>query len=414
MDLDEAVGDLFTPRALADPYPYYAVLTERAPVLVTDRLAIVSSYAAGSAVLRDPRFRVADAPWMDRNGQDWRDSAALRLLDPSMLSRNSPDHERMRRLVSREFSARRIADLAPVIARLTDTLCDQMAELGADGDPVDFMAEFAYPLPATVISELLGVPEGDRSEFRRWSEDLTLSLEPFESWAALAPADAAAEALYEYFADLARRYRRRPAGSDDGGLAGALVRVHDSDGGRLSEEELLANLALLLVAGFETTTNLLGNGLRILLERPEAAAALRADPDLAPSYVEEMLRFDSPVQFTSRGALTDVEVAGVTVPAGRELNVLLGAANHDPHRFTDPHRFDPTRPDNQPMSFGGGPHYCLGAALARLEARIALPALLRRFPALSLAGPPVRRYRFVLRGYQALPLSTGTSASLPA
>ncbi|HEX5494987.1 MAG TPA: cytochrome P450 [Mycobacteriales bacterium] len=420
MELAEAVQNLYTPEALADPYPYYAVLTERAPVLVTDHLAVVSSYAACSAVLRDARFGVADARWMDRNGPDWRDSAAMRLLDQSMLLRNSPDHERMRRLVSREFTARRVAGLAPTIERLTGGLCDRMAEAGAAGEPVDFMAEFAYPLPVTVISELLGVPEADRPKFRQWSQDLTLSLEPFDSWAELAPADAAAVALRDYFADLADQHRgadqrrNRPETAGDGsGLVAALVDVHDEDGGRLTADELFANLALLLVAGFETTTNLLGNGLRILLDRPEAADALRADPGPAAAYVEEILRFDSPVQFASRGALVDIDVEGVTIPAGREVSLLPGAANRDPSRFADPDRFDPARPDNQPMSFGTGAHYCLGSALARLEAQIAIPALLRRFPKLTLAAPPVRRNRFVLRGYDTLPVfTTGASTSL--
>jgi cytochrome P450 len=183
--------------------------------------------------------------------------------------------------------------------------------------------------------------------------------------------------------------------------------VHEEDPAALSAEELLGNLTLLLFAGFETTTNLLGNGLRLLLDRPDHAARLRDDPGLVAAYVEEMLRYDSPVQLTSRWAAEEVELAGVTVPARSSVLLALGAANRDRRRFADPAVFDPDRPDNQPLSFGAGPHFCLGAALARQEAQVAFPLLLNRLPGLRLAGEPVRRDRMVLRGYQHLPLAAG-------
>jgi cytochrome P450 len=188
----------------------------------------------------------------------------------------------------------------------------------------------------------------------------------------------------------------------------ALAAAHDAGGDRLTGGELMGNLALLLVAGFETTTNLLGNGVVLLLDHPGEAKRLATDPELAPAYVEEVLRVDSPVQLTERFAGQDAEIAGVEIPAGSELIVLLGAANRDPERFAEPERFVPDRPGNAPLSFGAGAHYCLGAPLARLEAQVALPALVRRFPELELIERPVRRDRLTLRGWAALPVALGS------
>jgi cytochrome P450 len=216
----------------------------------------------------------------------------------------------------------------------------------------------------------------------------------------LVAADVAGAELAGYFEELVRARRRRPA--DD--LTSALVAVHDRDPGQLSASELLGNLVLLLVAGFETTTNLLGNGLYALLRRPDALVRLRREPERAGAYVEEMLRYDSPVQLTSRLAAGDTEVAGVPVPRGGALLVVIGAANRDPLRFADPERFDPDRPGNQPLSFGAGAHFCLGQALARLEAQVAFPLLLSRFQEVALAGTPTRRPGLTLRGFTRLPV----------
>ncbi|SCL29619.1 Cytochrome P450 [Micromonospora inyonensis] len=263
------------------------------------------------------------------------------------------------------------------------------------------MDEFAYPLPIGVICALLGVPEADREAFRGWTVDFAAVLEPEISEAELAVADRGAVALRDYFRDLVEARRRAPA--DD--LTTALVQAHDAEAGRLTGDELLANLVILLAAGFETTTNLLGNGLVVLLRHPRHAAALRDDPAFAGEYVEELLRIDSPVQVTSRKATVPVTPGGVPVPAGGRVLLLLGAGNRDPERFAEPGRFDPTRPHNQPLSFGGGPHYCLGAALARLEAQVAFPLLLRELPGLALAGEPRHRTRLTLRGYATLPMT---------
>jgi cytochrome P450 len=261
--------------------------------------------------------------------------------------------------------------------------------------------QLAYPLPIWVITALLGVPVEDRGRFRRLAEALTGVLELHWTEADRVKADAAADELIDYFAQLVERRRTEP--QDD--LVTALAAAHDADGERLSGEELLANLALLLVAGFETTTNLIANGVVLLLDHPAYAEKLRADAELAPAYVEEILRIDSPVQMTTRIVARPTEVGGVRVPVGSELFLLLGAANRDPARFAAPDVFDPARARLSPLSFGAGVHYCLGAPLARLEAQVALPALLRRFPELSLERRPVRRARMNLRGWRELPVT---------
>jgi cytochrome P450 len=306
--------------------------------------------------------------------------------------------------MSAVFTPRRTAALGPAIERMVESLLDAMAQQGADGQPVDFMEEFAFRMPVAVVGELLGMPEADRYRFRQLAYDLAASMELISDPATLAPADAAAVELSEYFTALIASRRAKPA--DD--LTTALVQQTDAEDGNLSGEELLSNLILLLFAGFETTTNLLGNGLALLFDRPDLSAGLRAGTVPVAGFVEESLRFDAPVQLTSREARTDgLEVGGIPVPRGSEVLLLLGAANHDPARFTDPGAFDPARPDNQPLSFGAGAHYCLGAALARLEATTAFPELLRRFPKLAPAEgvERIRSDRLVLRGFRTLPVT---------
>jgi len=400
MELTRAAGALLTPAGRAEPYPYYARLRD-APVLASDGWAVVSGYAECARALRDPRLRAEDGEWLDQVAPDWRTNEAQVALEASMLFANSPRHERVRRLVSRVFTPRRVADLRDSVERLAGDLTDHLAKLAAGGEPVDFMAEFAYPLPVTVIGALLGVPEADWPGFRQDAADFSMAFELAATGEQLVAANAATVRLQAYFARLVAAKRAEPAAD----LVSDLLRVHDEDPAALGAEELLANLVLLLFAGFETTTNLLGNGLRLLLDRPEHAARLRDDPGLAAAYVEEVLRYESPVQPTSRWNPDDLELGGVTVPARSEVLILLASANRDPRRFVDPDVFHPDRPDNQPLSFGGGPHFCLGSALARQEAQVAFPMLLRRLTGLRLAGEPVRRDRMILRGYQHLPVA---------
>lgn len=402
MDAAEAVFLLMTPQGRVDPYPTYEALRAHGPIVEAgERFLVVTGYAAVDELLRDPRMRVLDDELRDRQWPDWRNNRAIASIATSMLRTNPPDHTRMRRLAAGAFTARRIAAMREVVATQAQALVERISEQGRDGASVDFMAGFAYPLPVGVICALLGVPAADHPWFRQRAADLTAVLEPEISPDEFDAASRGAAELEAYFTDLIQQRRRAPG--DD--LTTALVQVHDADGERLSGDELLANLVLLLVAGFETTTNLLGNGLVVLLEHPEEAELLRSDETLASAYVEELLRFDSPVQLTTRVSAASAEVGGAAIPPGAWILLLLGAANRDPVRFAAPDRFDPARPHNQPISFGAGAHFCLGAALARLEAQIAFPMLLRNLPKLALAGVPQRRARLTLRGYATLPVT---------
>ncbi|MFJ6197598.1 cytochrome P450 [Micromonospora sp. NPDC092111] len=410
MDAAEALALLMSPQGRVDPYPTYERLRAYGPVVQAGPVFfVVTGHAEADEILRDPRFGVLDDALRDQFLPGWRESPAVASISRSMLRTNPPDHSRMRRLAAGAFTPRRIAALRSVVETQADELVDRMVAGDRPGEPVDFLESFAYPLPVGVICALLGVPAADRPLFRRWAADLTGVLEPEITPAELAVADRGATELRDYFAELVEARRRAPA--DD--LTTDLVQVHDADGDRLSGDELLANLVVLLVAGFETTTNLLGNGLVVLLDHPREAAALRDHPEFAPGYVEELLRIDSPVQLTTRISGAGTSHGGVDIPPGSWLLLLLGAANRDPLRYPEPERFDPWRPPVHPLSFGAGPHYCLGAGLARLEAQVAFPLLLRRLPGLALAGRPTRRTRLTLRGYQTLPVTTDT-ASVPA
>ncbi|MGW2748751.1 cytochrome P450 [Streptomyces sp. NPDC001450] len=399
MDAESIVARLLTPEGRADPYPLYARAHELGPVVPAgDGLVLVSGYEAGRAALRHPGLG-ADinlVTW----GADLDEHPSLAMLSRSLLVANPPHHGRLRSSMSQVFTARRVAALEKGIAGLTDALLDTLAEAGSS--PVEFMDAFAFPLPAHVICELLGVPAEDRRRFRSFAADLMATLELLSDPSGLGAADRAAVEVGQYFTELAGARRADPR--DD--LVTALVKARDQEvlG---DDEELVANLASLLLAGFETTTYLLGNGLQLLFEHPEVMAALRAGTVPAQSFVDEVLRYDTPVQVSNRVALTDgVSIGGVPVPAGSHVIVLLGAANRDPARYDDPERFDPGRQDIQPLSFGGGAHYCLGAMLARLEAATAFSRLVSRFHALRPApgNGPTRRDRLVLRGHETLPI----------
>lgn len=402
MEPGEALAALVAPRGRRNPHPLYETLRAYGNVIrVEDGLTAVVGYAECVRALREPNLRVQDEKSHDVLYPDWRSHSSLRGFTDSMLYTNPPDHTRLRRLVTGAFTTRRVAALRPAVERMTDRLLDRMADIGADGSQVDFMPEFAYRLPVAVIGELLGVPEDDQMWFRAVSADVTVALEGIRDLSRLERADAAMDALAAYFGDLIERRRREPAGD----MLSALVQVHDEDGDRLSQDELVGNLVLLLVAGFDTTTNLLGHALRLAFEHPRCAARLREEPGFAPAYVEETLRMEPPVQATSRWAGAEIDLAGTPVAEGTKVLLLLGACNRDPERYPDPNRFDPSRPDIRPLSFGGGVHLCVGASLARMEAQIALPRLLRRFPALAPAGEAVYRDRLVVPGFDRFPVS---------
>lgn len=392
----EVLVALSAPEGQADPYPHYARLHELGPSAVApDNRMVISGYRQCAAYLRDTRLlKEPNKLMIDVGHPHWRDRPGLRLIYDSMLVLNPPEHTRLRRLVTGAFTMRRVAELRPAIERITDELCVRM-----DGD-TDFVTSFAFPLPVTVIGELLGVPAKDRPMFQGLIRDWTMVLDTFTPEVVDA-ADAAATVVRDYLSDLAEQRRAKPA--DD--LISALVAARDSEGA-LTDEELVTMAALLLAAGFETTTGLLANGVRALVDHPDQAELLRTTPELAPAAVEELLRFDSSVQLvTGRRAPTALTVTeGLDLTAGQRTLGLLGAANRDPEVFTDPDRLMLDRDEQPPLSFGGGIHHCLGAPLARLEAQVAFPALVSRFPKLAITGAPTRRAGLALHGYTAMPI----------
>jgi cytochrome P450 len=323
----------------------------------------------------------------------------------SILGLDPPDHTRLRRLVSSAFTVRRVEQLRERVRELVAGLLKDLADAGVGADPVDLIARYAFPLPFMVISELLGMPEGNRDELRGWSHTMTLSLEPYlDDDSARAVVDAA-DNMVRHVDEAIEWKRHNPA--DD--LLSAMIAAEE-DGDRMSAEELQIQVILLYLAGHETTVNLIGNGTLALLRNRDQYERLGADPSLDAPAVEELLRFDSPVQLSRRIAMTEIEVGGETVEAGEMVLTLLGSANHDGGKW------GPTADDldlgregaSAHLSFGSGVHHCLGAALARLEGAEAIPALVRRFPSMELAtDQPAWNGRVVLRGLDALPVNVG-------
>jgi cytochrome P450 len=395
------VSELATPEARDNPYVVYARWRESDPIH-RERTGewFLTRYDDISAVLADhDRFHssLTDTRLYRERIQRLRaDDSDMLFGDLSMVQTDPPDHTRLRRLVSKAFTPRAVARLRPrieqIVAELLDAVDDRRFEL---------IADLAYPLPVTVICELLGVPVADRAQFRGWNRDLIDNPDlSFEDTEAVARAQAAMRALNAYMKNLADERRRSPGEDLISGLVAAEER-----GDQLTTQELINTAVLLLIAGHETTVNLLGNGVLALLSHPEQLRRLREDALLIDSAIEEMLRYDSPVQAVSRGVTAEVEIRGVTLRPGDIVLCLVGAANRDPSRFEQPDTFDIGRQDSRHLSFGHGIHYCLGAPLARLEAQIAIPALLERFPVIEAAGGPPRwRPSLVLRGLEELPL----------
>jgi cytochrome P450 len=307
-----------------------------------------------------------------------------------------PDHTRLRALANAAFSRKAVEELRPRITELVD-------ELLVDRHEIDLVGEFAYPLPVTVIAEMLGVPLSDREMFSRWSRELVdlFGTEDVSPEATQRGNDAIL-AMNDYFTALSEERRRHPR--DD--LLTAFVEVEDQ-GERLTHEELLATCLILLIAGHETTANLIGLGTLALLRNPDVLARVRDDPGLVSGAVDELLRYDSPVQFTARTTLEPVEIDGTVIPGAERVLVLLGSANRDPEKFPDPDRIIPERSPNPHLSFGGGIHFCLGAPLARLEAQVMFNTLARRVPDLCVDGDVKWRPSFVIRGLEALPVTVG-------
>ena len=375
-----------------NPYPLYQYLLANGPVQWNDVLGAwtLARYADVAASLTDPRFSA------DRTRQSVSESSDYEFAK-SMLVSDPPDHTRLRALVSKAFTPRMVEQLRPRIIAIVGELLERMARReGA----VDLITDLAYPLPVVVIAELLGVPAEDRVKFQQWSAVVAASLDPLVSSELANQVPIARDGLHRYLRGIIAERRRAPR-SD---LISALVAVEER-GDVLSEPELVVMCTLLLIAGHETTVNLIGNGMLALLRHADQLEKLRVEQGLIGVAIEELLRFDSPVQMTGRIALEPVDIDGHTVQPGEWILPLLGAANHDPAQFADPDNLDLARNPNPHVAFGRGIHFCLGAPLARLEGQIAIGALVRRFPNLQLAGEPVRRNQITLRGLQSLPVA---------
>ena len=401
---DEYTAVMTTPEFRNDPYPLWARLRSEDPVH-RDPMGMwtLTRFADVDTVLHDhARFSSAAERFHSRrrlHQRAGREALVDETLAQSMLQNDPPDHTRLRRLVNKAFTPRQVEALRPRIERIVDDLLTRVA---ADRR-MDLISDFAGPLPVTVISELLGVPLADQDRIRDWSRrmlDHATFAEPTAEM--LDEIDETVAALLDYLKDLIALRRREP----DEGLIAGLIAVRDTGDERLSEDELLSTCLLLLIAGHETTINLIGNGTLALLHAPDQLRLLREDPGLVRHAVEELLRYDSPVQMTARAVTQDTEIGGVRVSAGDEVLAVLGAANRDPARFSEPDKLDVTRADVRHLSFGTGIHFCLGAPLARIEGEVAFRELVSRFPDLSLTDePPVWRPGNVLRGLDRLVLT---------
>ncbi len=397
-------GRIVDPANRPDPYPLYAALTDAPIHRLGDHEWLVSGFAEIGALLRDPRMSVQDpAVEPDPNGPLGSDGRPFR---SGFLSLDPPHHDALRGQVAHAF-AERIVGLRPRIEELVDGLVDRIAADGAG--QVDVVEQLAYPLPVSVICELLDVPRSEEPVFHSFAERLTRGLDPVDTLSETEIAELAVT-RGQWRAYLMPMIAERVAhpGTD---LISALLtggpevgpRSQDTD--RMNGIELGVTLGLLLIAGHETTVNLIANGTLALLRSPAALAEFRAHPETAPELVEEVLRYDPPVQMTRRFATAPVRVAGQEVPSGDRLALLLAAGNRDPRRFAEPDRFVPGRPDPAHLAFGGGLHYCLGAALARMEAQVMLTAIARRFVAPRLVMDPPYRTNMILRGPSALQMA---------
>lgn len=392
--------DPWDPAFLADPYPAYAELRARGRVIhygPTDQW-LIPHHADVSALLRDRRLgrtyqhrfthedfgRTAPAP----------EHEPFHVLnDHGMLDLEPPDHTRIRRLVSKAFTPRTVERLVPYVRDLAGDLVSALVAAGGG----DLLTDVAEPLPVAVIAQMLGIPECDRAQLRPWSADICgmYELNPSEDTAAKAVR--ASTEFSDYLHELIAARRKEPG--DD--LISGLIAAHD-EGDRLTEQEMISTAVLLLNAGHEATVNATVNGWSALFHNPGQLAALRADHSLIPGAIEELMRYDTPLQLFERWVLDDIEIDGTTIPRGAEIAMLFGSANHDEQVFTSPARLDLTRPDNPHISFSAGIHYCIGAPLARIELAASMTALLEQAPTLTLTAEPERKPNFVIRGLEGL------------
>lgn len=390
--------DLTDPAVVADPYPAFTQARADAPVQWHEGLGLwlAFTHAESNAVLRDRRL-----------GRIWQDKepegrfASFNLIHRNaILEMEPPDHTRLRRLISAAFARGHVERLRPWVEELAGRLVDGLVEESGGSRPVDLLGGMAEELPVAVIAELLGVPEADRPLLRPWSNAIVKMYEYGRTAAIEESAERAADEFVAYLRELAAERRKNP-GED---LLSHLVNVRDSEGDRLTEDELVTTCILLLNAGHEATVNVTGNGTLALLRHPAQLRRLREDRSLLPTAIEELMRFDSPLQLFERTAIEDVEIGGITVRRGQKIAALLGSANHDPAVFEAPENLDVGRIDNPHISFGAGVHFCIGAPLARVELQATFGALLARTSSLELGAEPVRRPEFVIRGLADLPV----------
>ena len=398
------------PEVRANPAAFADELRGRGPVIRCRAVLITFDHAVANELLRSDDFRVSPIGASLARPLRWvvdkTDTGLLHpLRPPSLLSVEPPEHTRYRKLVSSIFTPRAVATLRERVEQTAATLLD---DVGAERGVVDVVERYCSQLPVAVIGDILGVPEQDRPRILQFGELAAPSLDIGLSWRQYMRVHRGIEGFNTWLADHLQHLRRNPG--DD--LMSQLIQASEEDGARLNNDELQATAGLVLAAGFETTVNLLGNGIRMLLDSPEHVATLSARPELWPNAVEEILRLDSPVQMSARVARKDTEVAGTVVRRGELIIIHLAGANRDPKVFDDPHRFDIER-DNagKHLSFSGGRHFCLGAALARAEGEVGLRTFFDRYPEARLAGTGNRRDTRVLRGWSSLPIRLGKARS---
>jgi len=396
----------FDPAFRANPYPFYEQWREHAPVMATPLgFTVLTRYDDVARTLRGAEFARDIDAHVEARPDDPRNARRERLrqrreegeIAKSILNLDPPDHTRLRRLVSLAFTPSAIERLRPRVQSLVDDVLDRAADRGT----MEVVEELAFPVPFQVISDLLDLPTDGSEQIREWSQTLTASLEPTADDATLDATEIASRQMGDYLREVIA-HRRRHLGDD---LLSALIQAEEA-GDRLNEAELLSFVVLLYVAGHETTVNLIGNGMLALLRHPDQLRMWAADPSLDVNAVDELLRFDGPVQQTVRVPLVDVDYNGVTVPANTMVMTVLGSASHDPEVFEDPETLRLNRPNaNRHLGFAAGVHYCLGSSLAKLEAGVAITSLIRRFPAVALDGEPHWRDRLTIRGVDHLPVS---------
>ncbi|GCE28527.1 cytochrome P450 [Dictyobacter alpinus] len=408
MNSSLSLFNLMHPDILADPYPFYHRLQTEAPIHWDPYVKawVCTSYTEVAAALRDPRLsteRLLPSEALASLGlQDMIPIYAV--LERQLLFIDHSDHTRLRALMNRAFTARRAEEMRSYIQRIVDQLLDTVESRGS----MDVVRDLAYPLPITIIAELLGVPVEDREQLKKWSDDYASVLGSFQSIPDnLASVLQSVSEMGAYFDAIILRRRQEPR--DD--LISALIAAQETDN-QISQAELIKNCILLLAAGHETTTNLIANGIYTLLRFPEQKDRFLTDPTIVASAIEEMLRYESPAQYTSRKALTDLEIGGQLIRQRQVVILIMGAANRDPARFPDPDHFDISRHDNKHLAFGYAAHFCLGAALARVEGQVAIQTVAQRFPLLRMdLQLPTWRENVNVRGLASFHVRVDSSAA---